>query len=1418
MHKGIELHKSGKVEVAAQLYSVVLKEQPDHPDANHNMGVLAVGIGKIQEALPFFETALEANADVAQFWVSYIDTLMRVGRIGDAQAVFDQAKNNGAEGDGFDQLEQRLNEVGQAQSEADTASSKVHSRQSNILDTLKLDQALRLAKKTAKEHSVEEAKRIYQDILVKFPKNKRAMDGLKGFAGERFSEVSKVQDPPHYQQQLLADLYNEGKLQETLDRVAELLQKFPNSTKLFNIQGASNAGLGLLDAAIESYNKALALEPDYADVYYNMGNALKEKGQLEKAIAAYNKALALNPNYVDAYNNMGNALRGQGEFEEAIEAFNKALAITSDYPGGHGNIGNVLADQGKLEEAIEYYNKALLLKPNSEEIICNIGVTSEAQGKLEEAIEAYNKALVINPDYADAHLSLGFALLKSGELKRGLDEYEWRWNSTKFMSSNRHFPQPLWDGQTSLKDKRILLWCEQGVGDTMNWSSCLPLVASQAGHCILECQEKLVPLLSRSFPNVEVKPQNRSLDSKRDDFDFHLPMGSLYRNFISEISQNTKANAFLVPDPVRVNFWRDRLRSLGKGPYVGLSWKSANMSPKRLPNYAAVSELSPILKLPGITFINLQYTDFKEDLSKIQNELGVTVHNFDDLDHYDDLLDVAALCAALDVTVSTTSAVPFVSAGVGTLTKFASWKQSPWSNNLFNPVGPLVDKFERNTWEPWDNVFHLIADDILKLTDDWSAQCTEGDGFDQLEQRLNEVGQAHSEADTASSKAHSGQPNILDSLKLDQALRLAKNKAKEGSAEEAKRIYQDILVKFPKNKRAMGGLKGLAGERVSKVSKVQDPPQDQLQLLIYLYNQGLLQQALEQATVLLRQFPSSSVLYNIYGAVYKELGQFDASVEAYSKALTIKPNNAQFYSNMGVALQEQGKLEEAIDAYKKALAIKPDYADVYTNMGVTVQEQGKLEEAIEAYKKALTIKPNNAEAYSNMGNAFREQGKLEEAIQAYNKALAIKPDDAEAYNNMGNAFREQGKLEEAIEAFKKALSLNPDNADAYSNMGNALKDQGKLEEAIEAYKKALIIKPDNAGAPTNMGVTLQEQGKLEEAIEAYNKALVIKSDYADAHYGLGFALLNSGELKRGLDEYEWRWKANKRSSSKRHFLQPLWDGQTSLKDKRILLWCEQGVGDTMNWSSCLPIVASQAGHCILECQEKLVPLLSRSFPNVEVKPQNRSLDSERDDFDFHLPMGSLYRNFISEISQNTKANAFLVPDPVRVNFWRDRLRSLGKGPYVGLSWKSANMSPKRLPNYAAVSELSPILKLPGITFINLQYTDFKEDLSKIQNELGVTVHNFDDLDHYDDLLDVAALCAALDVTVSTTSAVPFVSAGVGTLTKFASWKQSPWSNNLFNPVGPLVDKFERNTWEPWDNVFHLIADDILKLTDDWSAQ
>ena len=231
----------------------------------------------------------------------------------------------------------------------------------------------------------------------------------------------------------------------------------------------------------------------------------------------------------------------------------------------------------------------------------------------------------------------------------------------------------------------------------------------------MECQDKLVPLLERSFPNVEVKPQNKLLDSKRDDFDFHLPMGSLYKHFINELTQNTKVASYLVPDPVRVSFWEKRLKSLGNAPYIGISWKSSNMSPERLPNYTSLSEWSPVLTIPDVTFINLQYKDYEDDLKKVKDELGVTIHNFDDIDHYDDIDDVAALCKALDMVVSTKITVPLISSAVGTSTKLANWRQSPWNNILLNPVSLSVDIYERNTWEPWVNVLQLIADDIIKL-------------------------------------------------------------------------------------------------------------------------------------------------------------------------------------------------------------------------------------------------------------------------------------------------------------------------------------------------------------------------------------------------------------------------------------------------------------------------------------------------------------------------------------------------------------------------------------------------------------------------------------------------------------------------------------------------------------------------------
>ncbi len=302
-------------------------------------------------------------------------------------------------------------------------------------------------------------------------------------------------------------------------------------------------------------------------------------------------------------------------------------------------------------------------------------------------------------------------------------------------------------------------------------------------------------------------------------------------------------------------------------------------------------------------------------------------------------------------------------------------------------------------------------------------------------------------------------------LSVDQALLKAKSYVKKGKIEEAQKLYQMVLQAFPENKRAQQGLAVVGGPK--QAIDVQGPPQEAINQLVNLYNQGQLAAVIEQATPLTEQYPEAFIVWNILGAANKGLGRVQAASDTLKKVTELNPTYADGFNNLGVALQDQGKLDEAIEACTKALAIKPDYAEAYNNMATALRGQGKFDEAIEALNKALAIKSDFADAYYNMGNVLQEQGKPEAAIAACKTALAINPNYAAAYNTMGNALQDQDKLDEAIASCNKALALKPDYAEAYNNIGNALQDQGKLDEAIEAYNKALALKPDYAEAYSN---------------------------------------------------------------------------------------------------------------------------------------------------------------------------------------------------------------------------------------------------------------------------------------------------------------------------------------------------------------
>ena len=224
-------------------------------------------------------------------------------------------------------------------------------------------------------------------------------------------------------------LFSDNKLQEALDKVKTLTKSFPKDSLLQNITGACYAGLGQLGSAVKSYEKAIAINPNYAKAHYNLGNAmhdlaLKGLGHLDDPIKSYKRSLEIDPDYAEAHNNLGNVLKDLGRLDEAFESFEKALAINPEYLEAYYSLGIVLFDLGQLNEAAQSYQKAIEINPSFTQAHNNLGNTFAEQGQLNDAIQSYQKAIEINPNYSEAYNNLGNVFIEHGQLDKAVESFE----------------------------------------------------------------------------------------------------------------------------------------------------------------------------------------------------------------------------------------------------------------------------------------------------------------------------------------------------------------------------------------------------------------------------------------------------------------------------------------------------------------------------------------------------------------------------------------------------------------------------------------------------------------------------------------------------------------------------------------------------------------------------------------------------------------------------------------------------------------------------------------------------------------------------------------------------------------------------------------------------------------------------------
>ena len=385
-------------------------------------------------------------------------------------------------------------------------------------------------------------------------------------------------------------------------------------------------------------------------------------------------------------------------------------------------------------------------------------------------------------------------------------------------------------------------------------------------------------------------------------------------------------------------------------------------------------------------------------------------------------------------------------------------------------------------------------------------------------------------------------------LTMQQALSQAEQAAKKGDVDFAKQLYGAVLQKHPDHLLAKKSLRKL--ERDSQPNQTRptaqtDPPPDQMNTLLSLYNSGEMRKAEQACKKMLAIFPKAATVYSLLGATLYEQGKVEQALKIYDRAIQLKPDYAEAYNNRSIALGRLGQLEDAIKSYDKAIQLKPDYAEAHYNCGIVLKDLGQLEEAIKSYDRAIQCKPDYAQAYNNRGIALKKFGKLEDALNSYGKAIQLKPDYAQAYYNRGTFLKDLGQLEDAIKNYDKAIQISPKYYSARLNRSLAWLLVGNFQQGWPEYE--FRFKPLKQRKPTfqqgaewqaepleNKKVFVYPEQGFGDIIQFIRYLPMIKELGGKVIFQVTKPLLRLMETFQGYDQL-WSEQHNLDASSKNNF-------------------------------------------------------------------------------------------------------------------------------------------------------------------------------------------------------------------------------------------------------------------------------------------
>lgn len=540
-----------------------------------------------------------------------------------------------------------------------------------------------------------------------------------------------------------------------------------------------------------------------------------------------------------------------------------------------------------------------------------------------------------------------------------------------------------------------------------------------------------------------------------------------------------------------------------------------------------------------------------------------------------------------------------------------------------------------------------------------------------------------------------------------------------------------------------------------------------------------------------RPVPAERVQAIVLSAVTAhQRGDLAGAAIGYQAALQLDPENFDAHNNLAVALRGMGRTRDAVPHLESAIAAAPQRTEGHYNLANTLADLGQFEASAAKYRAALAIDPTAQGAWRNLAGVYGRMKRHPEELGAYRHLLTLDPDNPDWWNNLGAALYARGHMQAALACTRRAVALRPDFVVALKNLGVTLAHVGDYEQSSIVLGQAVAAGGLDAATLAAHGQALVQMGDVAGARHSFIRALAADPRNLDARLGLARAAFLGGDLPRAWIEYEARWRLEGNPMPE-GLGAALWNGEP-VAGKTILVWAEQGIGDTLQFVRYLRPLQAKGARVIAVVQPAVATVIGTVDGADAVLPAGAT----RPPFDMHVPLLSLPRLLDGGAVPLADRVPYLsVPRGTSL----PAIPALDRpGRRIGIVW-AGNPDHKNDRNRSIpIETLLPICATPGTQFFSLQMGPTATQLATSGAE-GM-VHDL--APYLTSYAETAAMLERLDLVISVDTSVVHLAGAMGKpvwcLLPFApDWRWEMWrSDTPWYPSMRLFRQPKPGLWGP----------------------